>query len=100
MGHRALIAFGAVVILAGAGAQALKSIDQGQGKSPVAIGKPPATMAAQQAEKLPAPRLPEDNPPPTTPVFEGAQPVFPVLCGTHLTLPPRPMHSEQGCKTN
>lgn len=99
MNRHALIAFGAVVIIAAVGAYALQSIDKDKGEpSAVAFGKTPATISVQQAETPPTPRVAENNPPPPAPNFEAQQPVPSVLCGTYLTVPPRAMHTEQGCK--
>lgn len=95
MNRNAFIALGALVIIAAAGAYALRSIDQTNAEvAPL----PTAKASDQQAESPPAPRLPDETSPPKTPDFEAERPVFPVLCGTYLTVPPRPMHSEQGCK--
>jgi hypothetical protein len=87
MNRHALIALGAVVLVASAGALALRSIDQDQPQSALANAeKRPAMTAEEAAKVLPTPSyVPDEAPPPPPPKFDG--PIKPVL---RFELPPEP----------
>jgi type IV secretory pathway VirB10-like protein len=79
MDRRALIAFGAVVIIAAGGAFALKAIDHDKRRAPPASSaETPSNMKPEVVTILPEVQaVPKDVPPPPPPKF--TEPMMPVL---------------------
>lgn len=87
MNRHALLAFGVVIIIAAAGAYALRSIDQGQGQS--VFPAPDSQQAVTDQVTLPKP-VPVDRRPPPAPTSDApAQPVLPLI---NPTVPSSPRY--------
>lgn len=78
MNRHAVIAFGAVILIATGGVIALKSIDRDKGRSALAMPAKAPVMTAEEAAKiLPPPAyVPSETPPPPPPKL--AEPIQPV----------------------